>query len=113
MQRMTEAVSRHFPEGTKATRPTGGQVLWVELPLEIDTLELYRQALHEKISIAPGPIFSATRKYSNCIRLNCCNPWSNEIEDAVIRLGKMMAVMVKRGGAAVDHRRCASNCSRA
>jgi DNA-binding transcriptional MocR family regulator len=90
MQRMTEAVCRSFPEGTKVTRPTGGMCLWVELPPEIDALKLYQQALSAKISIAPGPLFSAKQNYQNFIRLNCGNPWSEAVENAVRKLGDIM-----------------------
>ena len=90
VQWMTEAISRYFPPGTKATRPNGGQVLWVELPAGIDSLELYRRALLEKISIAPGPIFSAKKKFRNFIRLNCGNSRSLRIEGAMARLGEIM-----------------------
>lgn len=91
--RMTEAVTRYFPAGTKVTRPTGGHVLWVELPERIDSLDLYRRALRQKVSIAPGSIFSANRKFPNFIRLNCGNPWSDRIEEAMIKLGHIMVEM--------------------
>ncbi len=93
VQLVTAAVSRYFPEGTKVTRPTGGMVLWVEMAPEIDALELYRRALQEKITIAPGPIFSATRKFKNFFRLNCGRPWSESVENALFRLGRIMAQM--------------------
>lgn len=32
--RMTDAVARYFPAGTRVTRPQGGHLLWVELPGE-------------------------------------------------------------------------------
>jgi DNA-binding transcriptional MocR family regulator len=32
MQRMSEAIVKYFPPGTKATRPSGGMCVWVELP---------------------------------------------------------------------------------
>jgi len=32
MRSMGDAVATHFPDGTRATRPEGGGVLWVELP---------------------------------------------------------------------------------
>jgi DNA-binding transcriptional MocR family regulator len=38
------------------------------------------------ITIAPGQIFSATRKYGNFIRLNAAY-WSKRIEDAVAVIG--------------------------
>ncbi|HSB01953.1 MAG TPA: PLP-dependent aminotransferase family protein, partial [Anaerolineales bacterium] len=41
MERMSDAVMRYFPEGTRLTHPSGGLVLWVQLPENIDSLELY------------------------------------------------------------------------
>ncbi|MBI3416728.1 MAG: PLP-dependent aminotransferase family protein [Verrucomicrobia bacterium] len=93
VQRVTEEVSRHFPAGTKVTRPSGGQVLWIELPAAVDSLELYRRALDEKISIAPGPIFSPRQKFKNFIRLNCSNPWTEQIERAFVALGGLVREM--------------------
>ncbi len=87
---MTRAIGEYFPEGTRVTRPAGGQVLWVELPKRINALELFHRALEQKISIAPGPVFSATQKYQNFIRMNVGNPWNRRIEDALACLGRMM-----------------------
>jgi DNA-binding transcriptional MocR family regulator len=89
VQRMILAISQYFPEGTRVTRPAGGFVLWVELPKRVDALELYREALEKKISIAPGPIFSAKQKYPNFIRLSCGQPWSDRLEQALITLGRL------------------------
>lgn len=87
---MTEAIGRFFPDETKVTRPSGGFILWVELPKQMDALELYERALLEKISIAPGHIFSATGKYSNFIRLNCGHQWSDTVERAISKLGQII-----------------------
>jgi DNA-binding transcriptional MocR family regulator len=95
-QLMTEAVSRHFPPGTKVTRPTGGMCLWVELPSGIDALKVYHLAMAAKISTAPGQLFSAKQKYHNFIRLNFGNPWTEKIENAVRDLGRI----IERVGAA-------------
>lgn len=97
VQRMTEAVTRYFPSGTTVTRPTGGQVLWIGLPETVDSLQLYRRALAEKISIAPGPIFSAKKKFKNFIRFNCGNPWSPRLEGALAKLGEMLEEMCSMG----------------
>jgi DNA-binding transcriptional MocR family regulator len=56
----------------------------------VDSIELYRKALEEKISIAPGPIFSAKQKYQNFIRLSCGQPWSNRLEQTLIVLGRLV-----------------------
>lgn len=85
---MAEAVGGYFPEGTKATRPSGGYVLWVELPKHIDVLELYEKAIKAGIAFAPGPIFSSQPKYRHFIRLNAAN-WSEEIAKAISALGML------------------------
>jgi len=88
--RMAAAIERHFPPGTRITRPRGGYFVWVELPPTTDALALHRRALDAGISIAPGPIFSAKREYRNCIRLNFGHPWSERLEQAVQQLATMM-----------------------
>jgi DNA-binding transcriptional MocR family regulator len=88
---MAEAVSRYFPEGTRIMRPSGGYVLWVELPKHVDSLKLYQTALNSGITIAPGPIFSAKQKFLNFIRLNA-GFWSERIEKAIVALGRQAAM---------------------
>ncbi len=90
VERMTDAVTRHFPAGTRVTRPAGGFVLWIELPDDQDTFDLARRALAEGISIAPGPIFSATQKYRHFMRLSCACPWDGRIDRALAQLARMM-----------------------
>lgn len=88
--RMTQAICDYFPPETRVTHPKGGHVLWVELPEECDTLKLYETALEHQISIAPGMIFSPSGGYNNCFRLNCGMPWSDEIDQAMQTLGKLI-----------------------
>ena len=76
VRRVIAKVGECFPEGTRVTRPQGGYVVWVELPRGLDALRLHSDALAESISIIPGPIFSATRRYRNCLRLNCASTWT-------------------------------------
>lgn len=89
IERMTHAVVRYFPDGTRATQPTGGFVLWVELPKKVDAFELHRRALARKISIAPGPLFSPTQTYRNCVRVNCALPWTETLDRALVTLGRL------------------------
>jgi DNA-binding transcriptional MocR family regulator len=92
-ERMTHAIARQFPEGTKVTQPAGGFVLWVELPDKVDALDLRRRALAKKISIAPGPLFSAKQTYPNFIRLTCALPWDERLEQALATLGRLATEM--------------------
>ena len=45
VSRMIDGIMTHFPETTRVTRPTGGFVLWVQMPENLDSLVLYKQAL--------------------------------------------------------------------
>lgn len=92
VERFSLAVAQSFPTGTKITRPQGGFVLWVELPKNVNALDLFRRALAEKISIAPGPMFSARGAFQHHIRLNCGYPWSDQMDHAIKRLGELMKV---------------------
>jgi DNA-binding transcriptional MocR family regulator len=94
---VTQAVGRYFPAGTKVTRPTGGYVLWAEMPGGTDALELYERALAERISLSPGQMFSASNRYRNCLRLNCGIPWSQHIEHVLCRVGELAAECVHPG----------------
>lgn len=87
---MRAAVSRYFPVATRIAQPQGGFVLWVELPEEIDTSLLHERAVDENLAYVPGELFSASGMYRNCLRLNCGNPHTPEIDDAVRRLGALM-----------------------
>lgn len=95
---MMQAIVRHFPRGTRATRPSGGYFLWIELPGQIDTLEIHRQALSLGISVAPGPMFSAHRKFANCLRINYGHPWTSKTESAVMTLGRLIAASTAAAG---------------
>jgi DNA-binding transcriptional MocR family regulator len=88
VNQMGQAIMRWFPAETRVTAPTGGFVLWVQLPERVDSLLLYKQALKAGITLAPGYIFSATAQYRNYIRLNAAY-WSPQTGAAVQRLGEL------------------------
>ncbi len=89
VQSTVRAISKYFPAGTKVTRPIGGFILWVELPKTVNAMQLYQKALEAKISIVPGPVFSAKQRYQNFIRISCGHPWSVELEQALATLGRL------------------------
>ncbi|BBR54341.1 MULTISPECIES: GntR family transcriptional regulator MpaR [Pseudomonas] len=87
---MLAAIARHFPAQTRVSHPSGGYFLWLELPEQMDALKLFHMALAQGISIAPGPIFSPTRRFGNCIRLNYGSPWNEGAEQAMETLGRIV-----------------------
>lgn len=88
VEKMADAVLRHFPEGTQVSSPQGGYVLWVKLPEAVDSFELYRQALALGITLAPGYLFAPGSRYRNYIRLNAAM-LLDETRWAVERLGEV------------------------
>lgn len=92
--RVSEAVAEHFPAGTRVARPSGGFVLWVEMPTGVSALDLHDRALDRGISVAPGPLFSAKHRFLHCVRLNCGFPWSDLLDHGVRTLGRLAGEMV-------------------
>ena len=87
------AMARYFPEGTKVTRPTGGHILWVELPPSVDALQLARRALKQGIGIMPGRVFAPGERYLHHFRLNCGFALDDRLESKLAQLGKMVEQM--------------------
>jgi DNA-binding transcriptional MocR family regulator len=87
--RVSEAIAEHFPPGTRVSRPQGGFFLWVEMPPGKSALVLHARGLERGISVAPGPIFSAKSRFSNCVRISCGFPWSDVIDASIGTLGRL------------------------
>jgi len=88
MDTMQFHLKRYFPTGTRVTHPTGGAVLWLELPRSIDSVDLSYKARAQSIGIIPGVVFSTQDKFSNYIRLSCGAPWSEKLREGLEKLGK-------------------------
>ena len=82
-------IANHFPAGTRVTDPSGGFILWIELPRDVDALQLSQACLAEKIVIAPGKMFSASGRFDNCFRLGVGGAWDDKHRDALRRLGAL------------------------
>jgi DNA-binding transcriptional MocR family regulator len=94
-QLVGDAVARYFPQGTRVTRPTGGLVIWIELPGNVDGTKLFRTALASRIGIAPGVVFSAKADYRNYIRMSCGLPWTPTVEHAIEQLGRLVSNLAR------------------
>ena len=92
---MADSVARHFPEGTRITRPEGGFTLWIELPGPLDSLAFYRKSLAAGITIAPGALFSLTDRFEHCIRLSAAS-YNETTEWAVKALGEIATDLMAR-----------------
>jgi DNA-binding transcriptional MocR family regulator len=93
-QRALRLIERHFPAGTRVTRPAGGYFLWLELPATVDALALHHTAMASGISTAPGVLFSADRRFRHHLRLNVGHPGDARVDDALRRLGDLASQAV-------------------
>ena len=82
-------IAGSFPRGTRVTRPSGAYILWVELPKGCDSVALFEKLLERGITIAPGPMFSASQRYRNCMRLSIGQAWSEREERALREIGRL------------------------
>ena len=88
--KMSEAILKYFPSGTKISQPKGGFILWVELSPKINTLTLQQEALKHHIGIAPGQIFSARKQFHHYVRMSCGHEWTSDNEIAIKCLGSLI-----------------------
>lgn len=82
-------IAESFPRGTRVTRPSGAYILWVELPRSCDSIALFERLLELGITIAPGPMFSASQRYRNCMRLSIGQAWTARHERALRDIGRL------------------------
>lgn len=80
-------IARHFPQGTRATLPRGGFVFWVELPEQVNTVEMFHRLLKEQICVTPGALYSLSERYNHALRLSCCYPFDDRYSWALKRTG--------------------------
>ncbi len=78
----------HFPEetGVTWTVPEGGLFLWVSMPQEIDTAELFFKAIEHKVAFVPGEQFYGENPARNHIRINFSFVAKEQLAEAVRRL---------------------------
>jgi 2-aminoadipate transaminase len=88
-----EAMEENFPEemGVRWTQPEGGLFLWITVPEEINTLDLFYMAIDEKVAFVPGEVFypEGLKKY-NSMRINFSFPTKEEIVEGVKRLSSVI-----------------------
>ena len=81
---------------TPLHRPEGGLATWIELPPNINTIELYAQAQHKGILITPGSLFSNNGEYTHYLRVSYAHAWNDERKNALQILGRFINESAER-----------------
>ena len=89
---MMEALEKHMPEGTKWVYPDGGLFTWVELPGNIDTTELLKEAAAYKVAFVAGAGFYVGNNGEgrSSMRISFGNVTPQKIDIGMERLGKLI-----------------------
>jgi 2-aminoadipate transaminase len=86
-----DAMEKNFAEdtGVEWTKPEGGLFLWITVPEELNTLDIFYLAIEEKVAFVPGEVFypQGLRKH-NTMRINFSFPTRDEIVEGVRRLSR-------------------------
>ncbi len=89
---MLQAFEKYFPQGKgiKWTRPEGGLFLWVTLPENINTEELFYDVIKNNVAYVIGSAFYGDQPKYNSFRMNFSFPSEDKIEEGVKRLGQVL-----------------------
>ncbi len=87
---MLDTLAEHMPEGVTWTHPQGGLFLWATIPEGMSTVELFKEAVKEKVAFVPGSSFFPCGGGENTMRLNFsyCKP--EIINEGIARLARVI-----------------------
>ena len=92
---MCDSIKKYFPENVHCTYPHGGLFLWVELPENYDSRELFAEAIKRKVAYVPGDSFFPASGKKNYFRLNFSYNDDAVIEEGIKRLGEAIKAYLK------------------
>ena len=85
---MLAALDRYMPPGVSWTKPQGGLFLWATLPQGLDSTDLLRDALEQKVAFVPGVSFYPRGGGERTMRLNFSYCTPELIDEGIRRLGE-------------------------
>ena len=84
------SLDQHLSGLARWSRPQGGVFVWVSLPEELDTTEMFQLAIRKKVAYIPGGVFSVDGSTTNAVRLNFSNVKPEAIREGVARLSEVV-----------------------
>lgn len=93
---MLQALQKYMPEDMGWIVPEGGMFFWLTAPAGLDSLELLKKAVEEKMAFVPGQPFFADGSGKNTLRLSYSSASQEQIEEGIQRLGRAVHRMLGR-----------------
>ena len=84
---MIESIRKHFPEEVSYTNPEGGMFIWATLPNPLNSDDLIKKTIDEKVVFVPGKSFFTIDEGHRNMRLNYSNSSEEIIAEGIKRLG--------------------------
>lgn len=92
---MLSAMDRYFPPEVDWTQPEGGLFLWGTMPEYLNSKEVLKDAIQQKVAFVPGESFYPGGGGHNTMRLNFSNATPEKIEEGIFRLGNVIRTKMK------------------
>jgi len=90
---MVTAIKEFFPREATYTEPEGGMFLWITLPKGLSAMEVFKEAIKQKVAFVPGDPFYVNKKDVNTLRLNYSSVDEETIRIGIQRLGNVLKTM--------------------
>ncbi len=87
---MLDALEEHMPSGVTWTHPHGGLFLWASLPQGMNTVDIFKEAIEEKVAFVPGISFFPCGGGENTMRLNFSFSTPDMINEGISRLARVI-----------------------
>ncbi|MFA6362817.1 PLP-dependent aminotransferase family protein [Methanoregula sp.] len=92
---MIAAMQQEMPDGVSWTNPHGGMFVWVTLPAGCSSMEVFSDALKEKVAVLPGIPFYVDGGGTDTLRLNFSNSNADRIAEGIHRLGQVIRSRIR------------------
>ncbi|UQS85120.1 PLP-dependent aminotransferase family protein [Apilactobacillus apisilvae] len=93
---MLKEIDEQFPEGVKHSNPEGGMFIWVEVPGNINTMELFKNCVEHNVAFVPGEPFYPDKVIPGTFRVNFSNMQENQIHEGIHRMAVAISEMLNK-----------------
>ena len=80
---MIDALNNHLPDEVTFIAPRGGFYIWLQLPKNIDSTEILKNAIDKGVVFVSGKTFDPHGVTNNFIRLSYCNTSVEKINEGI------------------------------
>ncbi|WP_105957108.1 aminotransferase-like domain-containing protein [Apilactobacillus quenuiae] len=93
---MIKEIDEQFPKGVKHSNPEGGMFIWVEVPGNINTMDLFNTCVEHNVAFVPGEPFYPDDVIPGTFRVNFSNMNDNQIHEGIRRMAVAIDEMMNK-----------------